>query len=150
MIEAVPLATWPTALIAVDQCNQSGHLVESFSMAVGQHIRRWRELLQGWHAQNKRVVLWGGGSKAVAFLATLQCSSQVDLVVDINPYKQGMYLPGSGHRVIAPESLGKAQMDIILVMNPVYMEEIRNQVTSQDLKCELLPLLNKRSSIAGE
>ncbi len=148
MIEALPIDTPAAELIEIGQGYNVGHLVDLFSVAVRQHIRRWQQLLQAWHAQNKKVVLWGGGSKAVAFLATLKCPSTVDFVVDINPHKQGWYLPGSGHRVVAPESLVSAQPDIVLAMNPVYMEEIRNQLTLLDIKCELIPLSNEIKSLS--
>ncbi len=149
MIEALPTDVPMPALIETNQGPDVRQLVNSFSLAVRQHIRRWQQLLQAWHAQNRKVVLWGGGSKAVAFLATLKCSLTVDLVVDINPHKQGRYLPGSGHRVVAPESLVSVQPDIILVMNPVYMEEIRSQLILLDIKCELFPMCNESRNISG-
>ena len=37
----------------------------------------------------------------MAFLTTLGIEREVDCVVDINPYKQGKYLPGTGHEVDA-------------------------------------------------
>ena len=143
MIEALPRDTPATESIETDQGHHVDSLVDSFSVAVRQHIDRWQQLLQSWHAQNKKVVLWGGGSKAVAFLATLKCPATVNSVVDINPHKQGRYLPGSGHRVVAPESLVNVQPDIILAMNPVYLEEIRNCLTSLAIECELFPMSNE-------
>ena len=55
--------------------------------------------------EGRSVVLWGGGSKAVSLLTTLGIGREVQAAVDINPYKQGKYMPGIGHRVIAPEAL---------------------------------------------
>lgn len=143
LIEALPRDLLATESIETDLGYHIDRLVGSFTVSVRQHIRRWQQLLQAWHAQKRKVVLWGGGSKAVAFLATLQCPATVDLVVDINPHKQGRFLPGSGHRVVAPESLVNVQPDIILVMNPVYMEEIQSCLTSLAVKCELFPMSNE-------
>ena len=147
MLEALLQESPAGAVSKSAQENDVMSLTRSFSAAVSQHIRGWQQLLEAWQKRNKKVVLWGGGSKAVAFLATVQCFSAVDGVVDINPHKQGKYLPGSGHQVIAPESLVSVQPDIILVMNPVYMEEIRNQVVGLGIKCELLPLINEPKQI---
>lgn len=147
MIEALPTDTPAAERVEIDQGYNVGHLVDLFSVAVREHIRRWQQLLQAWHAQNKKVVLWGGGSKAVAFLETLKCPSTVDFVVDINPHKQGRYLPGSGHRVVAPESLVEEHPDVILAMNPVYMEEIKNHLTFLDIKSELIPLSNESKEL---
>ena len=57
------------------------------------------------HAAGKRVAIWGGGSKGVSFCTTDGLGPMLSHVVDINPYKQGKYLPGAGLRVSAPEDL---------------------------------------------
>lgn len=51
----------------------------------------------------------------------------VDFVIDINPAKQGKYLPATGLMVHSPdEALGMIDSDsLIYVMNSNYLEEIR-------------------------
>lgn len=53
---------------------------------------------------------------------------QVDHVIDINPAKQGRYLPLSGLRVCSPEEALAALPEgaQILVMNSNYLDEIRH------------------------
>lgn len=73
-------------------------------------------------------VIWGGASKGVIF--SLLCEREgypVDVVIDINPSKQGLYLPATGLRVMAPEEglSSLAPGTAIHVMNPNYLEEIR-------------------------
>jgi SAM-dependent methyltransferase len=72
------------------------------------------------------VAVWGGGSKAVAFLSTLgaEAAGRVASVVDINPHKQGKFLAGSGHPVIGPDDLVARPPSLVIAMNPVYVEEI--------------------------
>jgi SAM-dependent methyltransferase len=55
-----------------------------------------------------RVVVWGGASKGVIFsLLRERAGRPVDRVIDINPAKQGRYLPATGLRVQSPaEGLG--------------------------------------------
>lgn len=79
------------------------------------------ELADGGH----RVVLWGSGSKAVSLLTSLGVGREVAGVVDINPHRQGMFLPATGHRIIAPEALPAYEPDLVLAMNPIYLDEIR-------------------------
>ncbi len=51
----------------------------------------------------------------------------VDTVIDINPAKQGKYLPGTGLLVQAPRDvIDTLPPDTVVhVMNPNYLEEIR-------------------------
>lgn len=75
-----------------------------------------------------QTVIWGGASKGVIFsLLRERAGVPVDRVIDINPGKQGKYLAATGHKVETPQSvLGDlAKGSEILVMNPNYLEEIR-------------------------
>ena len=63
-------------------------------------VAEWR----AWLDEHERVALWGGSSKAVGFLTATGASAEV-AVVDVNPYRQGAFLPGGGQRVLAPEEL---------------------------------------------
>jgi SAM-dependent methyltransferase len=150
MIEAFPAINQSTELVETDSIHDIAHLVESFAAKVIQDIRAWQNVMQTWFKKNKNVVLWGGGSKAVAFLTTLKLSSEVNSVVDINPHKQGLYLPGTGHPVVAPEDLVHTKPDLILAMNPVYMEEIGHHLNVLDLECELLPMSNETKNRIGQ
>ena len=78
--------------------------------------------------QGREVVVWGGASKGVIFSLLLQRAGLgVDAVIDINPAKQGKYLPASGLQVQAPEEILKHLGDrsIIFVMNSNYLQEIK-------------------------
>jgi len=81
--------------------------------------------------KNAPVVVWGGASKGVIFSLLMQRAGVgVDFVVDINPAKQGMYLPATGIRVSSPEEViarVPAGSDVI-VMNQNYLPEVRNML----------------------
>jgi len=36
------------------------------------------------------------------FLNLVPAGAKIDVVVDLNPRKQGMYIPGTGQRVVCP------------------------------------------------
>lgn len=77
--------------------------------------------------KEKRVV-WGGASKGVIFsLLSERLGNPVDAVIDINPAKQGLYLPATGIRVSRPDEILPAlpKDTTIYVMNPNYIPEIR-------------------------
>ena len=58
-------------------------------------------------------------------------------MVDINPHKQGKFVPGTGQAVIAPEFLRAYLPDTVLVMNPNYCSEIDKRIAQLGLEAEL-------------
>lgn len=74
------------------------------------------------------AAIWGGASKGVIFaLLRARAGQPVATVIDINPAKQGKYLPATGLRVQSPtEALTSLPLGTtIYVMNSNYLEEIR-------------------------
>jgi hypothetical protein len=74
------------------------------------------------------VAIWGGASKGVIFaLLKERAGTPVDIVIDLNPAKQGKYLPATGLRVRSPEdALSRLPRGAtIFVMNSNYLSEIQ-------------------------
>ena len=61
----------------------------------------------------------------MAFLTTLGLEEGILGAVDINPHKQGTFLAGTGLPIISPSELKDSSPDSVIVMNPIYDEEIR-------------------------
>jgi SAM-dependent methyltransferase len=114
--------------------------VQRFTKEVPAMLDRWRERLAGPTKEGERAVLWGAGSKAVGFLTTLGIVDEIEYVVDINPNKQGMFLAGTGQQIIAPEFLRDYQADLVIVMNPIYVDEIRAQTGEMGSNPEMVAL----------
>ena len=74
------------------------------------------------------ICVWGAGSKGVIFsLLLMRNGFKIEVVIDINPAKQGKYLPLTGLLVNSPEE-GLKNFDennIIYVMNSNYLDEIK-------------------------
>jgi len=100
-------------------------LVTSFADKYRRQVGSWRDKLEQMAQAGERAVVWGGGSKGVTFLNTLEVQDQIEYVVDINPRKQGVYIAGTGQRIVPPEFLRDYQPDVVVVMNPIYEGEIR-------------------------
>ncbi|MCH8271549.1 MAG: SAM-dependent methyltransferase, partial [Planctomycetes bacterium] len=73
------------------------------------------------------------GSKGVAFLTTLGVTDEIDCVVDINPHREGTFMAGTGHEIVSPESLADHGVDNVIVMNPIYVDEIRGTLSEMGL-----------------
>ncbi len=103
--------------------------VNRFGSEVQGKLEGWRRHLTELRDTGRRVVVWGAGSKCVAFLTAIGVSEAVEFAVDINPLKHGTFLAGCGQEIVAPETLTDCRPDVVIVMNPVYKKEI-----SRDLK----------------
>lgn len=129
MISAKPAAEKVDPVPAPEDLAQTMAAVEKFANDVPQMVARWQEKIDGFLAEGKKVTLWGGGSKAVAFLTTLGFGEDnVPYVIDINPNKTGTYLAGSGQVVVAPDYLPSDPPDVVIIMNPIYRQEISNNL----------------------
>lgn len=118
--------------------------VASFRRTVATAQERWRHELSTALEQGQEIVVWGASSKAVGFLTTLSVggpgSPAVERLVDINPHKTGRYLPGTSQVVVAPEQLVERPPDVVVVMNPIYVEEIRTDLAARGLEPRLVAL----------
>jgi SAM-dependent methyltransferase len=103
-------------------------LAGGFATRIEAIRRDWRAKLAAAVDRGAPVAVWGGGSKAVGFLAFLGVGAEVACVVDVNPAKQGMFVPGSGQEIVAPERLREVDPELVIVMNPAYAEEIRGDL----------------------
>lgn len=98
--------------------------VRRFPEVCARQLDAFRALLGDAAANGERSALWGSGSKGVAFLTTLGPDAPVECVVDINPHRQGKFMPGTGHPIVAPEGLVDVRPEHVVVMNPIYVQEI--------------------------
>ncbi len=101
-------------------------------------INTWRERLTKLKNDGKAVAVWGAGSKGVTFVNLMDPAGAIDAVVDINPSKQGRFVPGTRHRVIAPEKLRARPPNVVIAMNPVYTNEIAKMIHALDIEAEIV------------
>lgn len=79
--------------------------------------------------KNSKAAIWGGASKGVIFaLLSERAGIPIDMVIDVNPAKQGLYLAGTGLQVKAPaDALPELPKgSTIFVMNSNYLSEIKD------------------------
>jgi SAM-dependent methyltransferase len=141
MIEAKPITSEKVVEPkTVRSENPLLHLAEKFQQLMPQKISGWKEKIKKWKEKEKRVVLWGSGSKGVAFLTTLGVHREIEYVVDINPFKHGKFLAGTGQQIVSPIFLKEYQPDVVIVMNPIYCDEIQAQLSGMQVNAELIPV----------
>jgi FlaA1/EpsC-like NDP-sugar epimerase len=141
MIEARPASGGSAVLLAQEK--DLGRLREEvayFAANYEDKLERWRRDLEKMRQSGQRAVIWGAGSKAVAFLTTLGIQDEIEYAVDINPYKHGTYMAGTGHEIVAPAFLQAYKPDVVIVMNPIYCREIQQDLDQLGVTTTLMPV----------
>jgi C-methyltransferase C-terminal domain/Methyltransferase domain len=114
--------------------------VEAFAAASDAARSRWLGRVEGL-ARDGGCVVWGAGAKGVTFLNALGLSRElVPAVVDLNPRKQGSYVPGTGQPVVAPPRLRDYAVRHAIVMNPYYAGEIEALIRAEGLDLDVVSL----------
>lgn len=96
-------------------------------------LERWTRELPALAADGP-VAIWGAGSKGVMFATLLDPEARLlRYVVDVNPDKHGLFVPRSTHEVVPPSALLADPPAHVLVMNPIYRDEIESMLRSMGL-----------------
>jgi hypothetical protein len=112
--------------------------VERYIDRIAELRRDWTNRLREHAGQGGRAVIWGAGSKGVAYLTGLGVGHEVTAAVDINPTKRSKFMAGSGHRIVSPDDLVALAPDLVVAMNPVYVEEIRDDLQRLGVDADVL------------
>lgn len=114
--------------------------VQLFTEKIAGKLEYWKQYLDDAQANQEKVVVWGSGSKCVAFLTTLKTIDKIEYAVDINPHRHGKFIPGVGKEIMAPEFLKTYQPDKVIVMNAIYQQEISDMLDEMGVKTEVVAL----------
>ena len=129
MVEALPVN--PESDWLPSEAETIMRLASGFALSAEHEMARWRERFSRF---SERAVVWGAGSKGITFLNALgPASSACEALVDLNPRKQGLFAPGVGVPIIAPEALVDANPNLVLISNGLYAPEIMTQVRNLHL-----------------
>jgi hypothetical protein len=114
--------------------------VEAFVSRLSGLQEVWQQRVRDTTRAGGEVVLWGSGSKAVSFLTALELGDAVGRIVDINPYRQGHFMPRTAQPIVAPEALRDSPPDLVIVMNRIYIDEITAQIDALGISPEIAAL----------
>jgi hypothetical protein len=78
--------------------------------------------------RHRKVLIWGASGRCISVLSHLGWDDRtVAFAVDIDPEKQGMFLPVTGQRILTPAEAVTFGPELVIVANEVYAPEIRKQ-----------------------
>ncbi len=112
--------------------------VMSFSQRYSEKVKTWKAHLAAIAQAKQKAVIWGAGTKGVTISNILKAQDQIPYVVDINPRKQGLYIAGTGQQIVPPDFLREYHPDVIILMNPLYEQEVKDNVRSMGLTPQFL------------
>lgn len=141
MITAIPASELASPQIHRPSATELDEVWE-FAEQVKRRTNFWKSTLEDALATGKKAVLWGSGSKAVAFLSSMRQigADAVRYVVDINPFRQGCFMPGSGQQIVSPQFLADYKPDLVIAMNSIYLREIESDLNRNHVHPAILPI----------
>ena len=114
--------------------------VSEFRAAYDEKVQHFSTELAKLEESGKTAAIWGAGSKGITFLNILGSSPALSCAVDLNPAKHGQFVAGTGHEIVPPSHLEKNPVEVVLVMNPIYTDEIRTMCSEMGLQPEFWTL----------
>jgi SAM-dependent methyltransferase len=141
LIEARPVSIPSENLHPFEETvEQVAQDVQQFSEKIESKLQYWKQYLAEAQAKQEKVVVWGSGSKCVAFLTTLQTVDKIEYAIDINPHRHGKFIPGVGKEIMSPEFLKTYQPDKVIVMNAIYCDEISSMLQDMGVSAEIVAI----------
>jgi hypothetical protein len=90
---------------------------EGFGERVKEVKRKLLSFLIGAKADGRSIVGYGAAAKGNTLLNYCGVRGDfIDYVVDANPHKQGLYLPGTRIPILAPERIRETRPDYVLIL----------------------------------
>lgn len=111
-----------------------------FTEAVAAFPTEWHKRLKVEKLAGREIWVWGAGSRATAFMSNLPDPDCVSGVIDINPNRKGTFVLGSSWVTFTPEHLRGCKGLTIIVMNPIYLDEISQVLSALNIEARLIPL----------
>ncbi len=123
-------------------------LAAAFGAAEPGRVARWRRRVDELTGSGP-VAVWGAGAKGVTFANLVDPGGErLACVVDLNPRKQGRYLPGTGHPIVAHPALRQCGVSAALVMNPNYRGEIEALLRNEGSAVRVIDLMELEGDAA--
>ena len=89
--------------------------------------------------EREKIAIWGAGAKGVTLVNLVDPKRElITCLVDLNPQKQGNYLPGTGHPIVDYSELRDLGVSTAILMNPNYREENQALLRKAGLSVELV------------
>jgi len=91
-----------------------------------------RDFIETHTKDGRKLAVWCAGHFAFTALSTAEIGDKISYIIDNAKFKQGRYAPGSHVLITGPEYYQTEPVDTILILGPIYIDEIVKEIR---LKC---------------
>jgi len=135
-IEATP-ATEAPAPLTIDTTRPLA-LAHAFAAVFEAKRTEWRARLRALAASGP-VVVWGAGAKGATFVNLVDDDARtIECLIDLNPKKQGRFVGGTGHPIVAVEAMRTRDVRTVILMNPNYRAETERMLAREGLAPDII------------
>lgn len=145
----------PSVRLSKDVCIKEGQLDLAGIRSIQTSVDRSRNKVRASMAKIKQlgytVVLYGAGHLAVTFVHCMRLLDFVDLVVDDDPGKQGLYIPRLPNNPVTrlDRKLRTRPLFILLALNVAHHEKVLTKLSSMGLDYKVASIFSTEQSFVG-
>lgn len=140
ILEAKPVTNPAQPHLPLEEdLDQTATAIAPFAALCRQQIQRWEQRVRDAVAAGQRLVFWGAGAAAAAFLSAVHfLPAEIACIVDPHPHRPGKFLPGAGLPVVSPDALRHPQTTAIILLDPSRAAEIQMELERRSLTAAIL------------
>lgn len=86
------------------------------------------QLIKAHSEKEKKVAVWCAGHFSFTVLSMIAGKCKVAYIIDNSEYKKNHYAPGSHVKIVGPEHYEKEPVDTIIILGPIYVDEIVKEI----------------------
>lgn len=136
-VEASPMDTGAAGEAESPDPSELIALTHAYSEAEAQLIGHLKARLDEACGRMK-IAVWGAGAKGVTLANLLDPDgTRIDCLIDLNPNKQGRFVPGTGHPIVSPAQAAGRGVAMAVLMNPNYRNENLKILAEQNIRMDL-------------
>ncbi|TSD82714.1 methyltransferase domain-containing protein, partial [Mycobacterium sp. KBS0706] len=113
--------------LAITRAEHEAAVAEAirFGGTIRNSVARCRAAIEAMDREEGPVVVWQGAAKCIGFHTALGRDIPIACAVDLNVARHGKFLPPFGLAVRAPAELAQLRPSDVVLLNPMYANEVR-------------------------
>lgn len=130
--QSIPISNNVDKLIMIEKSYKldSIEVYKSFSEKIQEFKKSILEIFINIKKQNKKIVGYGAPAKGNTLLNFCGIGTDfIDYTVDRNPYKQGLYLPGTHIPIFSVDKIEETKPDYVVILPWNLKDEVINQMS---------------------